>query len=94
MDCQKYMLYKFADEQLESSHAKRQVTDKQIKELSSAFVKYRKSLVMNLIGKSFGGNVNSLTNVNVLLGFSETQIEQVIKNCNEFFFFGRCIKGS
>lgn len=31
MDCQKYMLYKFADEQPESSHAKRQVTDTQIK---------------------------------------------------------------
>lgn len=48
-------------------------------------MKYRKSLVMNLIGKSVGGNVNSLTNVNVLLGFSEIQIEQVIKNCNELF---------
>lgn len=56
-----------------------------MREVEKALIKYRKSLVMGLIGKSAHGQLASLTNINTLLGFSELQIEQVVSNCEQIF---------
>lgn len=86
-ECSNYTLFVVDDNtHLESSlQKKRQVNDSQKKELKRALVKYHKSLLMKLIGKSAHGHVKSLTNLNTLLGFSEIQIEQVVDNCENIF---------
>lgn len=68
-----------------STQNKRHVNESQREEVEKALMRYRKSLVMNLIGKSPHGQVKSLTNVNTLLGFSELQIEQVVNSCETIF---------
>ena len=40
---------------------------------------------MELIGRTTKGELKSLTNLNVLLGFSELQVEQVINSCDSLF---------
>ena len=62
------------------SKQKRTVDDYHREQLSSSLVKYHKTLVMELIGRTTKGELKSLTNLNVLLGFSELQVEQVINS--------------
>ena len=86
-DCSNYTLFvvnsKTTTESLVQN--KREVNDLQKKEVEKALIKYRKSLVIGLIGKSAHGQLASLTNINTLLGFSELQIEQVVSNCEQIF---------
>ena len=86
-DCSNYTLFVVNSKTTTESSVqnKREVNDLQKKDVEKALIKYRKSLVMGLIGKSAHGQLASLTNINTLLGFSELQIEQVVSNCEQIF---------
>ena len=63
---------------------KREVNDLQKKEVEKALIKYRKSLVMGLNGKSAHAQLACLTNINTLLGFSELQINNLSVTVNKY----------
>ena len=55
------------------------------KALSSKLSLYHRYLVRDLISKSPGGQLSTLTNLQFMLGFSNQQIAQVLENCDKIF---------
>ena len=50
-------------------------------------IKYHKLLVMKLFNTAANGNVKTLTNLQFMVGFSEHQTSQVLKNLERIFTF-------
>ena len=44
---------------------------------------YHKSLITSLVKKSANGQLKTLADTSLLLGFSEVQVEQVVDNCGK-----------
>ena len=63
----------------------RMVTPEQKSCIREYLLCYHKSLITNLINKSANGQLKTLTDTSLLLGFSEVQVEQVVDNCGKLF---------
>jgi len=61
------------------------VTQDQVENLYKDLRDYHKSLVSNLISKSKNNQLKTLTHPQLLLGFSDVQITQVLDNCDMIF---------
>ena len=69
------------------SSREREVTAEKKKAVEVNLIKYHKLLVMKLFNTAADGNVKTLTNLQFMVGFSEHQISQVLKNLERIFTF-------
>ena len=69
------------------SSREREVTAEKKKAVEVNLIKYHKLLVMKLFNTAANGNVKTLTNLQFMVGFSEHQISQVLKNLERIFTF-------
>ena len=64
---------------------KRTITPEQKTSVYEHLQCYHKSLITTLIEKSANGQLKTLTDMSILLGFSEVQIAQVVASCEKLF---------
>ena len=69
------------------SSREREVTAEKKKAVEVNLIKYHKLLVMKLFNTAANGNIKTLTNLQFMVGFSEHQISQVLKNLERIFTF-------
>lgn len=85
-DCGKYLItYSSVLPSHDSPGTERNVTMEQKTELLKLLTNYHKSLVMKFLSEHAQGDVKTLTNLPLLIGFSDVQISQVVDNCNKLF---------
>ena len=73
------------------SSREREVTAEKKKAVEVNLIKYHKLLVMKLFNTAANGNVKTLTNLQFMVGFSEHQISQVLKNLERIFTFSNIL---
>lgn len=86
-DCKEYANYLIPASDGTSMCAvrEREVLLHERKLVEDALIKYHKSLVMKLVGITANGDVRTLTDLQLILGFSEHQITQVLSNLGILF---------
>ena len=75
-DCYKYVLF---------SGRKREVSNEQKKLIENALIQYQKKLLIELANTTAKAEIKTLTNIRLMLGFSEHQITQVLNNIDQIF---------
>ena len=61
------------------------MTNEQRESLRTELSIYHKSLITSLLKRDASGKLKSFTYLKFLLGFSDTQISQVLDHCSEMF---------
>lgn len=85
-NCKSYCEYPYQLEDTQYSSVNvREVTDDSKKNLEIELIKYHKSILMNMMKKEVGGRMHSIVHLELLIGFGETQIKQILDNCSRLF---------
>lgn len=86
-DCGTRVKYTTVDSQdnNQGSGQERSVMAQDKKLVEEALIQYHKALVMKLLSTTANGEIKILTNLQFMLGFSEHQISQVLKNVGGIF---------
>ena len=81
--CPSNVMKKEPDNQ--SNSRSRVVTNEQVAAVHEELTKYHKLLISNLVSTAAKTDIKTLTNITLLLGFSELQIQQVLDNLRKLF---------
>ena len=84
-DCGKLTVYNKKRTDNQSNSRLRGITNEQVAAVHEELTTYHKLLISNLISTAAGTDIKTLTNVTLLLGFSELQIQQVLDNLHKLF---------
>ncbi|CAB4040966.1 mediator of RNA polymerase II transcription subunit 34-like [Paramuricea clavata] len=86
-DCGQYTKYPITDcyKDVLFSGRKREVSNEQKKLIENALIQYQKKLLIELANTTAKAEIKTLTNIRLMLGFSEHQITQVLNSIDQIF---------